>query len=153
MTAVSPATVRPFERKVPPVVPIAMTALTLAIISGIVVVGQIGKEPALTLPAVFVIAAVILELVAVALAVTIRPFAWSLFLKVFKWTLLAYVLQSAIIQWAFIINDVPGRPLAVLTTGIVVFATVVPLMIAFTAARYQQVDADQFAGSVTSDRR
>ena len=47
--------------------------------------------------------------------------------------------QSAVIEWSFIINDVPGRPLAVLTAGLVVFATIVPLMIAFTVARYQSV--------------
>ncbi len=139
MTAATTTSVRPFERKLPPVIPVAMLGLTLAIVGGILVVAQIGEKPALTLPAIFVAGAVLLEIVAIVMAATIRPFAWSTFAAVFRWTLLAYVLQSSVIEWSFIINDVPGKPLAVLTAGIVVFATVGPVMIAFTAARYQSV--------------
>ncbi|MGB3411044.1 MAG: hypothetical protein WBA45_07580 [Microthrixaceae bacterium] len=139
MTATTTTPTRPFERKVPPVIPVAMLGLTLAIVAGILVIAQIGEEPALTLPTIFVAGAVLLEIIAIIMAATIRPFAWAQFAVVFRWALLAYVLQSSIIEWSFIINDVPGRPLAVLTVGIVVFATVVPVMIAFTAARYQSV--------------
>lgn len=53
--------------------------------------------------------------------------------------LLAYIAQSAIIEWSFKNNDVPGRPLSLLTAGLVVFGTIVPIMIAFTVARYQAV--------------
>lgn len=141
MTTAATAQVAPFDRKVPPVIPIAMTGLSAAIISGILVVAQIGKEPALTVPGIFVGVAVVMEIVAVALTASVKPFAWSTFVMVFRWALLAYVLQSAIIEWAFIKNDVPGGPLTVLSIGIFVFATIVPLMIAFTAARYQQVEA------------
>jgi hypothetical protein len=90
-------------------------------------------------PTGFMVGAIVLELAAIVMLVTIRPFAWDRFFLVLGWTLLAYVLQSGIIEWSFIINDVPGRPLAVLTAGLVVFATIVPLMIAFTVARYQSV--------------
>lgn len=139
MSSVTDAPVRPFERKLPPVVPVAMLGLTLAITGGVIVVGQIGEKPSLAVPTVFMSGAIILELAAIVMLVTIRPFAWPRFALVFRWTLLAYVLQSAIIEWSFIVNDVPGRPLAVLSAGLVVFATIVPLMIAFTVARYQSV--------------
>ncbi|HTO01654.1 MAG TPA: hypothetical protein VL068_13375 [Microthrixaceae bacterium] len=141
MTTATATPLRPFERKVPPVVPVGMVGLTLAITGGILVVAQIGEKAALTIPTIFVIGAILLEIVAIGMATTIRPFAWVQFGKVFRWALLAYVLQSAIIEWSFIINDVPGRPLAVLTAGLVVFATVVPVMIAFTTARYQEIAA------------
>jgi hypothetical protein len=85
-------------------------------------------------------AGIVLELVAVVMLATIRPFAWPRFAQVARWALLAYVAQSAIIEWSFVKNHVPGRPLSVLTAGLVVFATVVPLMIAFTVARYRAVD-------------
>lgn len=131
--------VRPFERKLPPVVPVGMVALSLAITSGILVVAQIGGASRLLVPSVFMGGGIVLELVAIVMLVGIRPFAWGRFVPVFRWALLAYVLQSAIIEWSFVKNHVPGRPLAVLTGGLVVFATAVPLMIAFTSARYQAV--------------
>jgi hypothetical protein len=131
---------RPFERSVPPVVIVAMAALTLAITGGILVVAQIGEEPRLAVPTLFVVGAAVLEIAAVVMSATVRPFAWARFFLVFRWALLAYALQSAVIAWSFVINDVPGRPLAVLLVGLVVFATIVPLMIAFTVARYQSVE-------------
>lgn len=133
-------TVRPFERPMPPVIGAGMAALTLAIIAGILLVAQIGGEETLTVPAVFVIAALICEAVAIVLLPTIRPFAWWRFRQVFLVALCAYVVQSGIIEWSFVKNSVPGGPLVLLTLGLVVFATIVPLMIAFTTARYQAVD-------------
>lgn len=139
MSSVAAAPVRPFERKFPPVVVAAMVGLTLAITGGVLVVAQMGEKQSLAVPTGFMAGAIVLELAAIVMLVTIRPFAWDRFFLVLGWTLLAYVLQSGIIEWSFIINDVPGRPLAVLTAGLVVFATIVPLMIAFTVARYQSV--------------
>ena len=139
MSSVAAAPVRPFERKFPPVVVAAMVGLTLAITGGVLVVAQMGEKQSLAVPTGFMVGAIVLELAAIVMLVTIRPFAWDRFFLVLGWTLLAYVLQSGIIEWSFIINDVPGRPLAVLTAGLVVFATIVPLMIAFTVARYQSV--------------
>ena len=139
MTAAAATVARPFERKLPPVVAVGMVALTLAITSGVLVVAQIGEAQRLVLPGVFVGGAVVLEVVAVVMLVASRPLAWARFAQVFRWALLAYVFQAGIIEWSFIKNDVPDRPLVVLTAGLFVFATVVPLMIAFTVARYQAV--------------
>lgn len=139
MSTTAATAVRPFERKLPPIVGISMVALTLAITGGVLVASQIGEEPALIVPSVLMGGAIVLETVAIVVLVTIRPFAWARFAQVVRWALLAYIVQSGIIEWSFIKNDVPGRPLAVLTAGLVVFATVVPLMIAFTVARYQAV--------------
>lgn len=139
MSSSEATAVRPFERTFPPIVAVGMVALTLAITGGILVVSQIGERSRLMVPSVFMGAGIILEVVSVAMLVTVRPFAWSRFVQVFRWALLAYIAQSAIIEWSFIKNDVPGRPLAALSAGLVVFATAVPLMIAFTVARYQAV--------------
>lgn len=131
------AHVRPFERHVPPVIPVAMTALGLAVTAGVILAAQAMTHPSLVLPTVLVAAAVALEIAAVVLAVSIRPFAWTRFRHVGAWTLLAYVLQSSMIEWSFAKNHVPGGPMTLLTIGILVFATVVPFMIAFTVARYE----------------
>lgn len=131
---------RPFDRKMPPVIGLCMAALTLAIIGGVLIASQIGTEPSLTLPRVLVVIALVVEVTAVAIMIRVRPFAWGLFRRVFGVALCAYVVQSGIIGWTFVKNDVPAAPFIVLTGGLVVFATIVPLMIAFTVARYQVVE-------------
>lgn len=131
---------RPFDRTMPPVIALGMIALSLAVVGGVLIASQIGTEPSLLIPRVFVVIALVLEAVAVVMMLRIRPFAWALFRKVFGVALCAYIVQSGIIGWTFIKNDVPTGPFVVLTGGLVVFATIVPLMIAFTVARYQAVD-------------
>lgn len=133
------ARVRPIERELPPVIPLAMVSLALAVTGGVILAALSMSNPSLVLPTVLVVAAVVLEVAAAVMAATIRPFAWDRFRSVFLWALLAYVFQAGIIEYSFIRNDIPGGPLAVLTIGLVVFATDVPLMIAFTTARYQAV--------------
>lgn len=131
---------RPFERRLPPVVGLGMGALTLAVVGGIIVAAQFGTDASLLVPSIFVGGALVIEVSAVVVLATIRPFAWRRFRQVFLATLTAYVIQSGIIEWTFIKNDVPARPALVLTCGLVVFATIVPTMIAFTVARYETTD-------------
>ena len=82
---------RPFERKLPPVVAVGMVALSFAVTGGVLEAASFGEAPSVTVPGTFV-------------------------------------------------NDVPGDALWVMAGGLVVFATVVPLMLAFTVARCQAVD-------------
>lgn len=131
---------RPIERALPPVVPVAMVALALAVTGGVILAAGAMTDPSLVVPAVLVISAVVAELVAAVMLATIRPFAWKRFRQVLGWTLLAYVIQSAVIVFAFVVNDVPAGPMALFCVGLVVFATDVPLMIAFTVARYERVE-------------
>lgn len=69
------AAVRPFERKFPPVIAIGMAALTLAITGGVLLVSQIAEDPALLVPGILMGGAIVLEIVAIVILVTIRPFA------------------------------------------------------------------------------
>lgn len=143
MSIAGPPTERPFDRTLPPVVGVSMASLTLAVTGGVILAAQAMQKPSLALPTVLEVGAVVLELVAVALMVGIRPFAWGRFRQVFGIALVAYAIQAGVIEWSFVKNHVPGSPLTVLTVGLLVFATIVPLMIAFTAARYQAVDVDE----------
>ena len=90
MSAVSAVPVRPFDRKLPPVVIVAMVGLTMAITGGVLVVAQIGQKPSLAVPTGFMVGAIALELAAIGMLVTIRPFAWDRFFLVLGWALLAY---------------------------------------------------------------
>jgi len=55
---------------------------------------------------------------------------------VFRWALLAYVISAGVIGFAFIYDHTRGAPLALVIVMLVIFALDVPLIIAFTAARY-----------------
>lgn len=134
------AHVRPFERKLPPVVEVAMVALAAAVTGGVILASQVTEDPSLVFPTVLMIVAAVLELVSIVLAVRVRPFAWDRFRQVYLWGFVAYAIQGGMIEWSFAKNDTPSGPLTLLTIGIVVFSTIVPLMIAFTVARYQAVD-------------
>lgn len=139
MTVADLVPVRPFERKLPPVVGVAMASLALAVTGGVILAAQAESHPSVALPMALEVAAVVLELVAIVMMVSIRPFAWFRFRQVFAWAFVAYVIQGGMIEWAFAKNHTPAGPLTALTMGIVVFATIVPVMIAFTTARYQAV--------------
>ena len=76
----------------------------------------------------------------------LRAFARDRFFLVFRWALLAYVISAAMIGFAFIKDHVRGAPLAVVLVMLVIFALDVPLIIAFTVARYASPAG--YAGSV-----
>ena len=53
-----------------------------------------------------------------------------------KWAFLAYAISAALIEYAFVRNDLSGGPLIVLSLSLVVYAVHVPVLIGFTVARY-----------------
>jgi hypothetical protein len=63
-------------------------------------------------------------------------FARDLFRRVFQWALLAYVVEAGMLVYVFIHNDVPGKTLTLLLVKLALFAIDVPVIIAFTVARY-----------------
>ncbi len=133
------APMRPFERKLPPVVGVSMVALACAVVAGVILAALVFQHTSLVVPTIFVVAALVLEATAIGMMVSIRPFAWDRFRLVFGWAFVAYAIQGGMIEWAFAKNHTPAGPLTVLTLGIVVFSTIVPVMIGFTVARYQAV--------------
>ena len=66
----------------------------------------------------------------------LQMFAWERFFLVLRWALLAYVISAGMIGFAFIHDHTRGAPLFLLVVMLVIFALDVPLIIAFTVARY-----------------
>jgi type III secretory pathway component EscS len=90
--------------------------------------------------------AIALLVLAAALQVTnafllsrLRDFAWSRFLEVGKWALLAYAIIAGMIEYAFVFDKTRGSSLVVMTLMLALFMLNVPVLIAFTVARYQRV--------------
>jgi membrane protein YdbS with pleckstrin-like domain len=129
------------ERRMPPVTEVGMTSLALIVAGGIYLAAHLPKHVPLA-PAVALLALSALLLVGnLASLARVRGFAWDRFFAVAKWALLAYVITAGLIEFAFLRDHISGGALIVLTLSLVVYAVHVPILIAFTVARYEQPDA------------
>jgi hypothetical protein len=124
------------ERRLPPVTQVGMLSLSLIVAAVIYLSAHLPRHVSLG-PAIALLSASALLLVGVVVALArTEGFAWGRFLEVARWALLAYTVIAAMIEYVFLRNDTSGGPLIVLTLSLVVFACTVPVLIAFTVARY-----------------
>jgi hypothetical protein len=123
-------------RRFPPVAELATLSLALVVIGGILMASHAPRRPLLGVPVAIAVAGAVLLAASGYLTSRLRPFAWDRFFLVFRWALLAYVISAGVIGFAFIKDHVRGAPLAVVLVMLVIYALDVPLVIAFTVARY-----------------
>ena len=69
----------------------------------------------------------------------LRPFNWEVFFRVGGWALLAYGVIAGMLEFIFVFDHTRGGSLVVFTLSLLVFALDVPLLLAFSVARYQEV--------------
>jgi hypothetical protein len=90
-------------------------------------------------PAVALLAAAVVVLaVNVALLVRQPRFAWWRFRQVMGWMLLVYAIVAGMIEYAFVYDHTGGVVLVVMTCLLATFTVDVPLISAFTVARFEQ---------------
>ncbi len=124
------------ERRLPPVTQLGMLSLGLVLVAGIYLSAHLPEHVSLG-PAVALLAASALVLAGNMLALSrVDGFPWSRFFYIARWALLAYAVVAGMIEYVFLRNHTSGGPLVVLTLSLVVFAVNVPVLIAFTVARY-----------------
>jgi hypothetical protein len=124
-------------RKLPPITEIAIVTMVLVVTGGTYIAAHIPDEVPLTLPTLLAVAAGILLALNVYLTSTLKPFAWGVFRQVFAWSLAAYGVISALLMFVFIRDDIPGDVMTFLIAMLVIFAINIPLLFAFSVARYQ----------------
>jgi hypothetical protein len=124
-------------RRFPPVAQLATASLALTVIGGIDMASHFPRRPPLAVPISLLSASFVLLVTSVMLLARVPDFARATFFLVGRWALLAYVIQAGMIEFAFVHNDAHGAPLFVVTLLLVMFAVDVPLIIAFTTARYR----------------
>ncbi len=124
------------SRRFPPVAELAIVSLALVVIGGILMASYVPRRPPLGAPITITAVSAALLLLGSYLLSRLRQFAWGRFFLVFRWALLAYVISAAMIGFAFVRDHTRGVPLAVVATMLAIFALDVPLIIAFTVARY-----------------
>jgi hypothetical protein len=86
-----------------------------------------------------VLAVLLVATAAVAL-MRVGPFAWGRFFQVGRWALLAYAISAGILEYVFILDRVPTGEMLLLTLMLLVYAVDIPLILAFSVARYQPPD-------------
>ena len=129
------------QADLPPVMPIAITTLILIVASGIVIAANYGRAVNLTVPRILLVVATVLLLVNAVLLARVKAFAWPVFWRVLGWALLAYVVITGILAYVFIYDHTPARLLVMFLAMLVLFAVDVPLMLSYSVARWQPLDA------------
>lgn len=124
------------ERSLPPIPQLIIVSLACVVVGGIFMATYVPRRPPLTGPIVLAAVAGVLLLTSGVLLSRIADFAWDRFFLVFRWALLAYVVSAGMIGFAFIRDHTRGAPLAVVLVMLVIFTIDVPMVVAFTAARY-----------------
>ncbi len=127
------------EPRLPPVTEIGMVSLALIIIGGIYLAAHLPQAVPLAPAVALLVASGVLLAINMMLLARVPEFNWTRFAQVFGWALLAYVITAGLIEFAFVRDGLSGGPLVVLTLSIVVYALHVPVLIAFTVARYDRV--------------
>jgi hypothetical protein len=124
------------SRRFPPVAALATVSLALIVVGGILMASYAPRRPPLGVPVSLAVAGGALLAASGYLAARLEGFAWPRFFLVFRWALLAYAISAGMIGFAFIRDHTRGAPLAVIVVMLVIYALDVPLIIAFTVARY-----------------
>ena len=127
---------RAAARTLPPVAGIAVGSIVLMLTGGVYLAAHLPGHPDLTVPVVLVAAGAVATAAAVGLLSRIRPFAWPVFFLVFRWALLAYLVIAGLLAFVFVHDHTPAATMAVLAATLAVFAVDVPLILAFTVARF-----------------
>jgi hypothetical protein len=126
------------ERRLPPVTQVGMASLALIVAAGIYLSAHLPNHVSLG-PAIALLGASALLLAGnLAALARVHGFPWRRFFEIARWALVAYVIITGMIEYAFLRNHLSGGPLVVLTLSLVVFAAHVPVLIGFTVARYQE---------------
>ena len=132
--------VRPADIPRPPVWEAGMGTLVLVVISVIYLAAYIPGRPNLIPAYILLVAATALVLLQGALIGSIDSFSRRSFHLVGGWALLAYVVIGGMIEYVFLRNNTRGQELGLLTWGLALFVLEVPIILAFTVARFQQPD-------------
>ena len=127
------------QADLPPVARMGALTLALIVAGGVLMASQYGKAHSLTVPTILAAAGGVVLVLNVILLARVKAFAWTVFFRVFGWALLAYLVIAGILEFVFIFDHTPAHQLALFSALLFLFAVDVPLILAFSVARWQPV--------------
>lgn len=128
------------DRPYPPIGWLSTGALACVVVGGIILAFYAPRVAPLPLATALLCLAAILLVTAAVLLARVQEFPWTTFRNVFKWALLAYAITSGMIEFAFVHDHTSGASLVLVTLMLVIFALSVPTTIAFTVARFAELE-------------
>ncbi len=126
------------SRKLPPVTEVGAAAMIAIAVGVIYNAAYLPKHAQTGVAIAILVVAAALELGNAVLLTRIQGFAWARFRQVAGWSLVAYVIIGGMIEYAFVYDHTRGTQLVILTCMLALFVLNVPVLIAFTVARYQR---------------
>jgi hypothetical protein len=126
------------EPKRPPVVQLTVASMASVIVGGIYIAGHLPQQVPLTPAVILLILSVALVAAALLLLRGIDSFSWPTFFMVGRWALLAYIVIAGMLEYVFVVDGVRGPTLVLTTLMLAIYAVDIPLILAFSVARYQQ---------------
>ena len=129
------------ERRLPPIAELIVLSVALMLSGGVYLGAHLPVRPSLTPSVVLLAAGAVATIAAVIMLIRIEPFAWKTFFLVARWAFVAYLVIAGILAFVFIFDHTRGATLAVLLATLAVFAVDVPMVMAFTVARYDEASA------------
>jgi hypothetical protein len=132
----------PDQRGLPPVTEVAVTIIALVVTGGIYLAAYLPRRAPLG-PAYGLLGVAAALLVWNVITISrLSAFAWATFFLVAKWALVAYLIIAGMLEYVFVFDHTRGSVLVVLTLILAIFAVNIPLLLAFSVARYQSPDTE-----------
>jgi hypothetical protein len=130
----------PDQDSLPPVTEVAVASMVLIVIGGIYMASHLPHHAPVVLPILVLVgSAVLIGWNALALS-RLREFSWSSFWLVGKWSLVAYAVIAGMLEYVFLRDGTRGSQLILVTLMLITYAVNIPLLLAFSVARYQPPD-------------
>jgi hypothetical protein len=127
------------DRRLPPVTEIGAVSMVAIAVGVIYNAAYLPKHAQTGVAIAILVVAAALQVVNAFLLARLERFAWFRFKQVAGWSLLAYAVIAGMIEYAFVYDHTRGTQLVILTLMLALFMLNVPVLIAFTVARYQRV--------------
>ena len=124
-------------RPLPPVHVLSVASMALVIVGGILMAAHLPARPRLGEPVLLLAGAGALLVASVVALTRARAFDWKTFRVVGSWALLAYAVIVGMLEYVFVLDHTRGAVLVVLSLMLLVFAVDIPIVLAFSVARYQ----------------
>ncbi len=130
----------PDQGALPPVTEVCVASMILIVIGGIYMASHLPHSAPVALPIVVLIGSAALIGWNVLSLSRVREFSWTNFWLVARWALVAYVVIAGMLEYVFLRDGTRGTQLVLVTLMLAAYAVNIPLLLAFSVARYQPPD-------------
>jgi hypothetical protein len=125
------------ERKFPPIAELAVASMVAIVIGGVYMAAHLPRHAPPALPTAMLVVSAGLIATYVLLLSRLENFAWKSFFLVAKWSLVAYVVIAGMLEYVFVKDGTSSGTLVLVTLMLIAYAINIPLLFAFSVARYQ----------------